>query len=414
MADFGIGETIAAVADAGAKGAEAAGIGAGAADAAAITLPTIDVTAGALGAGELGAADAAAIGASAAGGIPDILVPAAASAGGFGVGDVLAGAGGLAAGLGSALIPSAGAGELTPNTIVSNEFGVVNQGIQNGDIQPTGGTMPNQFNAPTPTTAQGATTASAPAGVSPPAGADPTAALSGSPQALDQIAAGGTPSGGVSGGGVVPNVGAAPAANIGAPTGATVAQTTPSSPFDIGNLVKSAGESVAKNPLGVGLAGGGLIYSVMTADQISGAQKKLQEQAASLNAQGQGLMNYLTSGTLPPGLQASLDQATKAAKAKVISNYANQGLTTDPSKNSALAQQLAMIDQQAVISIAQMGQQLFQSGLSETGLSSSLYEQLVQLDQTQTANIGKAIASFAAAVSPSKGLTLNLGSGKAA
>jgi hypothetical protein len=120
-------------------------------------------------------------------------------------------------------------------------------------------------------------------------------------------------------------------------------------------------------------------------------------------------MSYLTSGTLPAGLKAQLDQATAAAKARVISNYASQGLSTDPNQNSALAQQLAMIDQQAVISIAQIGQQLFTSGVSASGLSSQLYGQLVQIDATQTANIGKAIANFAGAISPTKGLTLNVG-----
>lgn len=429
---MGIEEAIGAtIAETAAKGAEAAGAvgdflapaagaagAAGAADAAgAIALPEIVVeggTAGALGAGELGAADAAAIGASAAGAIPDILVPAGAAAGGgLGIGDLVAGAGAAAAGLGSALVPSAAAGEITPNTIVSNEFDVVNKGITQGDIQPTGGNMPNQFNAPTAPSAQGATTASAPSGVSPPTGADPTAALSGSPGALDNVAAGATPSGAVSGAGTTPEVGAAAPANIGAPSGATAASTAPK-PFSIEGLVGSAGKSLAANPVGAALGAGGLIYSVMNAEQMGNAQKALKEQAGQLNAQGQQLMNYLTSGTLPPGLKASLDQATAAAKAKVISNYAAQGLNTNPTQNSALAQQLAMIDQQAVISISQIGQQLFTSGLNETGLSSQLYSQLVNIDQTQTANIGKAIASFAAAVSPSKGLTLNLGASKAA
>lgn len=430
MPDFGIGEALSAIFGGGDLlaglfgGGAAAEAAAAPAEAAAIALPAIDVTAPAvIGAGELGAADAAAIGAGAAGAIPNILVPAAAAGSGLGIGDIVAGAGGLAAGLGSALMPSAAAAEApaaaTPGTSGSpflNSEAQINAG---GPIPTSELGLSPPVTSAAPTTATGATTASAPAGVTPTVGADPTAALSGAPTALDNLAAGTTPLGGVSGAGITPETGAIPAAaNIGAPTGATAASTTPS-PFSFlksagEGLFSSAGKSIAANPIGTALGAGGLIYSVMTADQISGAQKKLQEQAASLNAQGQGLMNYLTSGSLPPGLKASLDQATAAAKAKVISNYASQGLNTNPTQNSALAQQLAIIDQQAVVSIAQIGQQLFTSGLSETGLSSSLYTQLVNLDQTQTANIGKAIASFAAAVSPSKGLTLNVGAGKAA
>ena len=430
MPDFGIGEALAGLFGGGdllaglfgggAAAGGAAAAGAGAADAAALTLPEIVVGAGDVGAtgAGLAGADAAAIGASAAGAIPNIVIPAAASSG-FGVGDVLAGIGAAGSAVGGALMPSAAAAEAPTG---ASPFTMSESQINAGGPIPASelGLAPPEA-APAgaaPPTAAGATTASAPAGVSPALGADPTAALSGSPTALDNLAFGATPSGGVSGAGLTPEsvmAGAPSTANVGTATGATVASTTPtaaSSPFSIESLIGSAGKSLAANPVGAALGVGGLAYSVMNANEMSAAQKKLQEQASSLNGQGQQLMQYLTSGNLPPGLKASLDQATAAAKAKVISNYASQGLSTDPVKNSALGQQLAMIDQQAVISIAQMGQQLFTSGLSETGLSSNLYTQLAQLDATQTANIGKAIANFAAAVSPSKGLTLNVGAGK--
>jgi hypothetical protein len=43
-------------------------------------------------------------------------------------------------------------------------------------------------------------------------------------------------------------------------------------------------------------------------------------------------------------------------------------------------------------------QKLLTTGISETGLADQLYESLVKIDQTQTANTGKAIANFAAAL----------------
>ena len=158
-----------------------------------------------------------------------------------------------------------------------------------------------------------------------------------------------------------------------------------------------------KNPLGAAIGAGGLAYSVLQGQQQQKYSPEMLAQAQSLNSQGQQLLSYLNSGTLPAGLQASLTQATSAAKAKVISNFASQGQNTDPTQNTALAQTLLQIDQQALISTAQIGQQLMTSGIQETGLSSELYKTLANIDQTQTANIGKSIAAFASSISGSGG-----------
>ena len=164
-----------------------------------------------------------------------------------------------------------------------------------------------------------------------------------------------------------------------------------------------------KSGLGAAIGAGGLAYSVLSGQKQSQYAKDMSAQADALSGQGKQLLSYLQSGNLPPGLQASLTQATSAAKAKIISNFAGQGLNTDPSKNSALAAELAAVDQQALISTAQIGQQLFTSGIQETGLSSDLYKTLAGIDQTQTANIGKAIANFASSLSGGGGgITLKL------
>ena len=158
-----------------------------------------------------------------------------------------------------------------------------------------------------------------------------------------------------------------------------------------------------KNPLGAAIGAAGLGYSVLQGQQTQKYSPEMLAQAQSLNSQGQQLLSYLNSGTLPAGLQASLTQATSAAKAKVISNFASQGLNTDPTQNTALAAQLNQVDQQALISTAQIGQQLMSTGLQETGISSELYKTLANIDQTQTANIGKAIANFASSISGGSG-----------
>jgi hypothetical protein len=204
-------------------------------------------------------------------------------------------------------------------------------------------------------------------------------------------------------GGIVPNQSTAlspqqlgqSAATTTAPTAAAPAAAAPAAAGD-----KSVLDSLGiKNPLGAAIAAGGVGYSVLNGQKQDKYAADAAAQANALNAQGQQLLSYLQSGNLPPGLQASLTQATSAAKAKIISNFASQGLNTDPAQNSALASELAAVDQQALISTAQIGQQLMTSGIQETGLSSGLYTTLAGIDQTQTAAIGKSIANFASALS---------------
>jgi hypothetical protein len=66
---------------------------------------------------------------------------------------------------------------------------------------------------------------------------------------------------------------------------------------------------------------------------------------------------------------------------------------------------------------AQIGQQLLTSGegligtgVQASGLSSSIYTTLANIDQTQTAAVGKAIANMAAALSGKSGVSTPAGS----
>ena len=78
----------------------------------------------------------------------------------------------------------------------------------------------------------------------------------------------------------------------------------------------------------------------------------------------------------------------------------------------ALAQELAAADMNAVALQGQLATQLLQSGLQETGMSTSLYQALIQMDQTQAQNMGKAIANFAGALAPKT--SINIGGGASA
>lgn len=251
------------------------------------------------------------------------------------------------------------------------------------------------------------------------------------PGALDSIAAGATPSGspisaasGASAPSLSGGVGAvAPPAGINAPVDLASAASAPggqtiatglkgadaASGSMLDNLLGGATSSITKNPLGVGLAAAGLGLNLAQGQKQSAAVKAMADQAAAQAAQGATLSSYLEKGTLPPAVQANLTQAKQAAKARILSNYANTPGGADPSKNSALAQELNNLDIQAIASAASIEQQLLQSGQSAAGLSSNLYAQLAQIDATQTANMGKAIANFASALSPSPGVTLKAG-----
>jgi hypothetical protein len=164
------------------------------------------------------------------------------------------------------------------------------------------------------------------------------------------------------------------------------------------DLPGNAVNQITKNPLGIGLAGAGLAYTMSQGQKQLPEQKALTDQAQKLTEQGQQFMKFLQTGTLPAGLQASVDQAKSAAKAAIISRHAAQGQSTDPNQNSALQQELAQADQNALIAVAQEGASLFQAGANEVQLSSQIYERLMQIDQQQTQNMGKSIANFASAL----------------
>ena len=194
------------------------------------------------------------------------------------------------------------------------------------------------------------------------------------------------------------------------------APATPAGGTSISSLLGKAEtgltNSLTSNPLGVALGAGGLGYSIYEGTQNTKNQQALQADAAAANtnsagleAQGQGLVNYLTSGTLPAGYQVQVTQAINSAITNAKSNAAAQGLSTDPTQNTALAAQIAEIQNQEPIlqeqlasQLAGTGTSLINAGATAAGLSGSLYSTLVNNDTTQAANAGKAIATLAAAL----------------
>jgi hypothetical protein len=141
-----------------------------------------------------------------------------------------------------------------------------------------------------------------------------------------------------------------------------------------------------------------------------------QQTAAPLINQGQTLMTYLTSGTLPPQFQTQVDQTIASQKAGIIQGYASRGMSTNPQQNSQLQQDLAAVDNsrntlmtQLESQLATAGQnmvntanQMLATGVSATSLESQIPIQISKLNQQLNQSMMQSISNFAAAMNGGK------------
>lgn len=163
-------------------------------------------------------------------------------------------------------------------------------------------------------------------------------------------------------------------------------------------------EKAASDPLklaGVALTGGSLLKDLAAPQQIPGIPQltNLSNQTAgqgqnlinqgigqgsvpaagatnlagSAVAQGQQLSSFLTNGNLPPGVQATIDQASNAAIQTIKGQYASRGM----SGSSSELQDINAVKARAVSQGAQIAIQLTQQGLGFEQLGSQLYSSLI-------------------------------------
>jgi len=339
------------------------------------------ITGGAVGGFGGLAGDALGIGTTAG----DTLVGAAAGAGGAGAtgSDPLTGAlGGAASGLASGVLSST-----TPSGAPT-----------------TGATSPGA-SAPALAAPSGTPLTDLTAGIdtSSPLSVQPTASLAPQPN-IPTIGAGGG-DGGVGGLNglpsplsVQPTTALAPESSIptisgggggGASGGGSSTITTAFNNPTSGNILSALGANAG--PL---VAGAGLITD-LAGNQTLPGQNEIGELAGGLQTQGQELSSYIKNGTLPPGAQAGIDQATKAAQAAIRSKYAADGM----SGSSAEVQDLNNVTEQAQAQQFQEASTLLQEGLDATSISGQLYAEMMNFDQQQSAQTGAAISSLAGALS---------------
>ena len=175
---------------------------------------------------------------------------------------------------------------------------------------------------------------------------------------------------------------------------------------------------------------GGLGYNLYQGYETNQANKSMENQinataatqaatsaadtaaAQPLVATGEQLQNYLTTGTLPQAFQTQIQQTVDAQKAQIIQGYGARGQSTDPSQNSALAQDLANVDnqkltlqatiesqlQQAGASMVQQATSMLQQGSTAAQISAQLPVMVAQLNQSLNTATANSIASFAKAL----------------
>ncbi len=175
---------------------------------------------------------------------------------------------------------------------------------------------------------------------------------------------------------------------IGANAASTVISTAPAG----GGLLSGFGlkDALAAAPIAIDLLKG---------NQSQPGENQLKSEAGLLTQQGQQLASYLQNGTLPPGVQASINQATNAATSSIRSRYASMGM----SGSSAEAQDIAAAQQQAATEGAQTALQLLSQGISEQNMGSQLYQDIMNYSLQEDQGLGQAIGNFAVALSGNSG-----------
>lgn len=319
-------------------------LGMGAAEAVATGAPTSILPAAGVGTGSgLGLGEAAATGlgtGAGVGGGAGVSAEALASGAGMGADGLATGLDSLAGGVGGDLASSTGGGTLAEALV------------------PGGGTATSTLpTGPAATVGGGALPAATGTGVAP-----VTDAIGGAlGQAGDIAAAGALPAG--------------PTSSI----GQYFADPT------FGNLLNTVD------------ANKGLLAAavpMLAPSQSFAGEDELKAMAANLSANSTALSGYLSSGTLPPGLQAGLNSAREAAKASMRSMFASRGMSGSSSEVAALAN----IDQTTAAQGAQIAMQLLDRGIQQGQLSSALYQNILRNAMAEDAAMGEAVGRFAAAL----------------
>ena len=167
-----------------------------------------------------------------------------------------------------------------------------------------------------------------------------------------------------------------------AATAPTAVADAAGSGFNVGSFLKDYGS--------LALGGAGLAYNMLKGNQKPEYQASIEAAAKQMAAQGAQLQGYLTSGTLPPGMNAALASAHSAAEATIRSRYATMGM----SGSSAEMNDLSNLAYTTVAQGATIASQLLQTGVNESQYASGLYQNLMANSMAQDTAMSNAVAGF--------------------
>lgn len=139
---------------------------------------------------------------------------------------------------------------------------------------------------------------------------------------------------------------------------------------------------------------GGLALNALEGQKPVKGENQISAAAAQDTANGAQLQSYLTSGQLPPGAQASINQAAQSQKAAIKSRFAQMG----SSGSSAEQQELASIDQWAQGQGSQLALQLLNSGIGQSQMGAALYNDIAKNALSQDQSLSSSIGNFAASL----------------
>lgn len=164
-----------------------------------------------------------------------------------------------------------------------------------------------------------------------------------------------------------------------------------------GGGIDSIISKLTSNP-GALIGAGALGLDALRQNQPLPEQTQLNRIGAAAQAEGNQLSSYVSSGTLPPGAQESVNLATNAAKAQVRSTA---GTLFGPGSTWE-ADRMAQIDQQASAQSEQIAANLLKDGAAYTNISTGVFENLMKSTLEQDQEFQRALAQFAGGLAGAK------------
>ncbi len=157
---------------------------------------------------------------------------------------------------------------------------------------------------------------------------------------------------------------------------------------------------IQKNP-GALLSGGLLASQLFRGNEQYPAEKTLNTLGTNTGTQGAALSGYIQSGTLPPGAQQAVTQATEGSKATLRSRFAQMGL----SGSTMEAEALSNVDRQAAAQTFQFADQLLARGADFTQISQQIQGELLKSQAATDQEFQKSLMAFAGGLGGLRGTT---------